>query len=322
MTPDGSVPCPDCGRPVRPEEQQLCPYCDYPLLLLRAERRAEVHAVPRAPGEDDDATALVNDSAPVFTVPDRQPRGTTAAAAPRGGRDCPRCGHANAAERIRCERCGQELRAVRPDAVALPPPVPVVVRGRRTPLWVVVLVAVAVVAVVAAAIALGSSMLSRRPTGGTGQPASPPPAALVRVNPATITASASSTLPKARYRVQNTLDGDPDTVWNSDGKKVGSNVGVALTYRFTGRPEVARITVVNGSARSRANFAENQRVAAFRVRTDTRETTWDLEDSAQPQSLDLPPAPTGVVTLEVLKVYEGTRFRDLAVTDIAFEQAR
>jgi hypothetical protein len=322
MMPDGSVPCPDCGRPVRPEEQQLCPYCDYPLLLLRAEQRGEVRAVPRAPGEDDDATAMVAGTAPVSTVRDGRPRRPAAAPPPRGELDCPRCGHTNAAERIRCEHCGHELRAVRPDAVALPPPAPVVVRGRRTPAWVVVLAAVAVVAVIAAAIALGSSILSGRRTGGTEPPASLPSAALERVDPATIRASASSTLPRARFRVENTLDGDPDTVWNSDGKKVGSNVGVALTYRFTGQPRVARITVVNGSARSRTNFAGNQRVAAFRVRTDAQEITWDLEDSVRPQSLALDPAPTGVVTLEVLKVYEGTQFPDLAVTDVAFDQVR
>jgi hypothetical protein len=119
--------------------------------------------------------------------------------------------------------------------------------------------------------------------------------------------------------VENTLDGKPSTVWNSDGDRLSSNIGVTLTYRFPAAVKLAQVTIANGSGRSSANYAENQRIAVMRVRTDTYDTTWNLQDSGQAQSLTLPPTTTAAVTFEVTKVYEGTKYRDLVVTDVAFQ---
>jgi len=318
MPANASVPCPDCGTLVFPDQQQLCPKCGYPLLLLRTDRPAEARAVPRAPGEFDDATALMTDTAAQSVTPDHRTRLHAAVEpSPDGRLGCWQCGYRNEPDRVRCEHCGYELRSARPAAVLLPPAEPAVVARPRARTWIAVL---AVAAAVAAVIAVGAYLVFFR-QAGTVSPQSSAPARLERVDPATITASASSTLPDSRFRIQNTLDGKASTVWNSDGKRLRSNVGVTLTYRFASPVTLARITIVNGSARSGSNFTENQRVAALRIRTDTGETTWNLTDSVHPQSITLPPAPTNAVTFEVTKVYPGTKYRDLAVTDVAFERA-
>jgi hypothetical protein len=237
---------------------------------------------------------------------------------PGGPLDCPRCGYHNEAARIRCERCGHELRNARPLAASLPPPEPVIVGRPRSRTWLTV---IAAALVVTAAITLVAVALSRRHDDTTTTPGAASPAALRPVDPATVTARASSTIRDSKFRIQNTLDGDPQTVWNSDGKRLRSNVGVTLTYAFAAPVKLARITIVNGSARSLENYTKNQRVATFRVRTDAGETTWQLKDTVEAQSLTLEPAPAKSVTLEVAKVYRGTEWPDLAVTDVSFEQA-
>lgn len=157
MTDRQQMPCPDCGSPVRPEVDQLCPNCGYPLMFLRQPAEDNARAVPRSPVADDDRTG-VHGGGPhrgdtrTFQTgtygkvgPPPQP------AATGGPGQCPGCGYPNEAVRIRCERCGRELRAARPQAVRLGPP-PVEAPRRR---WLVVLLIVlAVLAVLSIASAL------------------------------------------------------------------------------------------------------------------------------------------------------------------------
>jgi predicted amidophosphoribosyltransferase len=149
------MPCPDCGSPVRPESDQLCPNCGYPLMFLRQETKDEQpRAVPRMPGEPVDQTGMV-ERRPTDT---RQYPPTTYGnqnlqAPPPQGREiaCHGCGYPNEQTRIRCERCGRELSAARPNAVRLGPP-PVEAPRRR---WlIVVLVILAILAVASIVTAL------------------------------------------------------------------------------------------------------------------------------------------------------------------------
>jgi predicted amidophosphoribosyltransferase len=123
------MPCPDCGAAVRPEVDQLCPNCGYPLMFLRqTQPQDEARAVPRSPNEPvtgiyHTRTYTSDQSPPVHTGP---------------GVQCPGCGYPNEQARIRCERCGRELRAARPQAVRLGPP-PATPPDRR---WLVVLLIV------------------------------------------------------------------------------------------------------------------------------------------------------------------------------------
>jgi hypothetical protein len=137
--------------------------------------------------------------------------------------------------------------------------------------------------------------------------------------------TASSTIPAAedpRFVVARIADGDPATAWQSDGKRLTSNVGVRLTFRFDRPVRLARISVVNGYARTPQDFRNNERVARWQVRRDTGSTGWTLEDTAQPQSLDLDAAATTTVTFVVERVHPSTRWPDLAVSEVTFYERR
>lgn len=118
------LPCPDCGSPVQPDREQLCPRCGYPLMFLRRPAETEApRAVPRSPNERDDGTGRMP-PVPAPRTETRQFPAVTYGAPPAGPGQlpCPRCGYGNTAARVRCERCGNELRPARPYAVQLGPP--------------------------------------------------------------------------------------------------------------------------------------------------------------------------------------------------------
>ena len=138
--------CPDCGSPVRADTDQLCPTCGYPLMFLRQPAGDEARAVPRSPNEQADHTGM---AAP------RQRLVDTRSYPPAQGRQsqCPACGYANEMVRIRCERCGFELRQARPRAVVLGPP-PVVADRERWPLWLIILIVLAALSVLSVVVTL------------------------------------------------------------------------------------------------------------------------------------------------------------------------
>jgi hypothetical protein len=57
------------------------------------------------------------------------------------------------------------------------------------------------------------------------------------------------------------------------------------------------------------------------VNTDAGTNTWQVRDTSDPQTLDLTAAPTRAVTLVVEAVYPGTRYKDLAITDVSFDES-
>ena len=137
------LPCPDCGSPVRPDRDQLCPRCGYPLMFLRRPAEDDARAVPRQPGEREDPTGR-------FSSPPPRNQATTYGRTP-GQLPCPRCGYANEQARIRCERCGHELRQARPHAVVLGPKAPVAKTRGGNLWWLYVLLALAVLSMAALA---------------------------------------------------------------------------------------------------------------------------------------------------------------------------
>lgn len=147
------MPCPDCGSPVQPEREQLCPRCGYPLMFLRrgsGEEDARAQSVPRSPNERDDPTSVraVPHAVPHPRTETRQFAAATYGGPPAPGQtQCRACGYPNDAARIRCERCGDEMRPARPQArVLLPtaPPQPVRRAGWG---WLIALIVIAVLAV-------------------------------------------------------------------------------------------------------------------------------------------------------------------------------
>ena len=138
------IVCPDCGGPVRPDLERLCPRCGYPLMFLRTEPEPDVHVVARAPGEADDATTTFpsTPATPVRSVPaQRMPQ--------PGEVLCVRCGQDNPLTRVRCQRCGHELRVV-PLNAAPPPPLPPPPPPIRRPFpWLLIVAALLLVVLLA-----------------------------------------------------------------------------------------------------------------------------------------------------------------------------
>jgi hypothetical protein len=152
------MPCPDCGYPVQPDRDQLCPNCGYPLMFLRKSAGdSPARAVPRSPDERDDMTGLRAVPQPITQprVDTRQFQPGAYGGPPAGQRQCRSCGYPNEPARIRCERCGIELRNARPRGTQLPPVV--YAQGRASGGWgwlVVLLIVLAVIALVVFGVAL------------------------------------------------------------------------------------------------------------------------------------------------------------------------
>jgi ribosomal protein L37E len=309
--------CPDCGGPVWPERERLCPNCGYPLMFLRPDKpESESYGIARSPGERADATAILTPPGAGRAAPPPQPQVWTGTAQPHAGElTCPRCGHRSPLTRTRCEQCGMELRATHVLPHMTPPLKAPSARRKRTGLVVaLVLLAIAV-------LVLGTYLLVHRPNNAPPpSPASAAPVArLVRIDSGTVRVRASSTNPnEPRYRVASIQDGSRATAWNSHGENQDSNVGVTVTFTFDRPVKLARITMINGYVRRKDLFQGNERVAKLTVQADAAEAAWDVRDSDQPQSLDLDPKPTNKVTLVIDAVYPGNRYRDVCITEVVF----
>jgi len=159
---------------------------------------------------------------------------------------------------------------------------------------------------------------------GGGQPRS---AATVKVAGDAITAAASSTQdPEGRvdYVAANTLDGDPATAWNSDGRKDGPGPGISLTYTFAAPQDLRGITILNGYQKRSGGtdlWRLNERLHEVRVVTDAGSWTWTLADSREPQTLSRDLGRTGSVRLEVVSIYRSQRYLDVGVSEVSFTAA-
>jgi len=166
--------------------------------------------------------------------------------------------------------------------------------------------------------------------GDRPRPATPAVvAAPARVDPATMTATASSTQDSeggTSYAAANTLDGDPATAWNSNGAARPRGRAVTLTYTFARPVELRDVVVRNGYQKVRPRpgrapvdlYPANARVRRLRVVTDRGAWTWDLADVRAPQTFAGAAGRTGSVRLEVVSVYPSTTYPDVALSEVAF----
>ncbi len=212
----------------------------------------------------------------------------------------------------------------RPAEPAIPThPAPASTPGRRPGLGVLAAAAAAVVVVGGVAVAgLRSSGGGEDRTTPAGSAAS---SNAVAVPADAVRASASSTQRRdgsITYVAANTLDGRPETAWNSNGQ----GTGASLTYTFAAPVDLASITVLNGyqKVRTAANgstvdlFALNERVQSLRVVTDAGSTEWTLRDDRSPQTLSKAFGRTRTVRLQVVSTYPSSRYRDLGVSEVRF----
>lgn len=152
-------------------------------------------------------------------------------------------------------------------------------------------------------------------------PVADPPAP-VRVDPATVEASATSELAPVpdlglTYFAGNTLDGDGETAWNHDGAG-GTGAGERLTYAFAEPVDLLGVIVVNGYAKAADVFEQNGRIRDALLVTDAATVEITLADHAEPQEIAAELGRTSSLTIEVVSIYPGTSFPDLAVTAVEF----
>jgi hypothetical protein len=164
----------------------------------------------------------------------------------------------------------------------------------------------------------GSDVATRTTSGGT-----PAASGIAPVTPAGVSASSTQRPDDGvSYAASNTVDGRPETAWNSDGQ----GAGATLTYTFSQPVDLRSVTVRNGYQKTLRRsdgspvdlYRLNERVKAVKVVTDAGSLTWTLRDDPVPQTLTHAFGTTSSVRLEVLSVYPSSRYKDLAVSDVAF----
>lgn len=144
------------------------------------------------------------------------------------------------------------------------------------------------------------------------------------VDPARIAAEASSVLEPQdglTYGLDNTLDGDRQTAWNSNSTEL---IGQTLTYRFAEPVELTALRFVNGYAKSDDIYTSNHRLKMLQVTTDQTTRSLTLLDTDDAQEISFDFGLTSKVVLEVIDIFEGDGFdnpeisSDLALSEIAF----
>ncbi len=195
--------------------------------------------------------------------------------------------------------------------------------GRRPP--VAVLAAAGALVLVAGAAVAGLRSGADRDERTTPAASAAPAAVAVRVPGSAVRASAStSQRPDGAisYAAANTLDGRPETAWNSRGQ----GAGAWLSYTFAKPVDLASITVLNGYQKARPGrsggvvdlFALNERLRVVRVVTDGGSVEWTLRDDRAPQTLTRAFGRTRTVRLQVVSTYPSAKYDDLGVSEVQF----
>jgi len=84
--------------------------------------------------------------------------------------------------------------------------------------------------------------------------------------------------------------------------------------------KLARVNVVNGFTRSPVDFTNNHRVKRMKVRTDAGEKDWSMADKEDPQTLEFDGTPTTKVTFVMEDTYPGTKFKDVCISEVTFDE--
>jgi hypothetical protein len=181
----------------------------------------------------------------------------------------------------------------------------------------------------AAVAAMGTAGIALTPRPS---PAPTPVTRTVPVDRASITVTASSTLAQdgtVTYTAANTLDGNPTTAWNSDGRRDGKGPGIRLSYAFAQPIDLREITVRNGYQKVLRRpgkapqdlYPLNERVHRLRVVTDAGRWTWNLADTRTPQTFTDVVGRTRSVRLEIVTVYPSKSYPDVALSEVSFMSA-
>ncbi len=131
-----------------------------------------------------------------------------------------------------------------------------------------------------------------------------------------IDVKASSTLsPTSSYDVMNMFDSRYEYAWSSDGK----GKGVTLKFTFPDDRKIEKIRIWNGYQRSGVHCWSNARLKKMKISGKDYETVVDLKDDMGSQEILLTEPFNGrALTMEVLDVYPGKKYKDLAISELRF----
>ena len=255
-------------------------------------------------------------------------------------RDCPACGSPNSPRRYLCGRCGADLETGEGSAVAEVVPNPTSgarvrhagttdqLEGRGADRrWKLAAAVVAVGLVVGgglgAMILLGIGPFASDEGTTAAAPvfdrASYPdqPTALAVSTVAASTSQAAST---DELDASQLLDGDLTTAWNSRGEVNPDGVGEIVEVEFADPVWLSTVIFANGDQEDDQSFVANARAKRIRVELDGGSTfIANLLDEPGEQAVRLPtPRFTTRVRFEILEVYPGDTYDDLALSEVAF----
>jgi hypothetical protein len=162
----------------------------------------------------------------------------------------------------------------------------------------------------------------------TAAPTTDPEPVLTEIAPASLVASASSTLGAApskglSYFPENVLDGNLDTGWSQDGSDSGIDaVGSWLAFDLAAPTDVRQVSFINGYVKSDAVYEANARVRDIVISDDAghqSRATLDDDGATQVIDVDLPGATRVTITIE--SVYPGSKYPDVVLTEVRLRAA-
>jgi hypothetical protein len=131
--------------------------------------------------------------------------------------------------------------------------------------------------------------------------------------------NASSTLaPEAAYSPANLFDSRKEFVW-VEGNKASAGIGEKLQFEFDQPVRISGLKIWNGYLRSEQHRTANARVKECSFGPEGGPyTKFTLRDTPGGQIIDVPASDGSSYQLEILSVYPGSRYKDLAISDLVF----
>jgi hypothetical protein len=135
----------------------------------------------------------------------------------------------------------------------------------------------------------------------------------------TVTATAED-VELDKYGVVKTLDGRLDTAWHSGGQKIPTNVGVEVRYVFNRPVKLARVNVVNGVHPQPRRLHQQPPGQADEGAHRCRREGLEHGGQGRPADARVRRQPTTKVTFVMEDTYPGTKFKDVCISEVTFDE--
>ena len=131
---------------------------------------------------------------------------------------------------------------------------------------------------------------------------------------------------KLTYKAENAHDFNHTPAW-VEGVE-GTGKGEFLEYKFEGNsPRITTVKIINGYCKNQRTWEQNGRVKSLKMYyNEIPVLTLELEDSPTLQCFNVgtfgehnPDAPDWTLRFEILDVYPGTKYEDIAISELYFD---